>query len=50
MCVAGLCHVTILPCIAMRIYRGDCCGEQHNVSDIHSFYKIEYAGEVGVAK
>ena len=24
-CCFCLCHVTLVPCLAMRIYRGDCC-------------------------
>jgi len=39
-----LCHLAILPCIIMRIYRGDCCcSADHAEEDIRSFFRINYA-------
>mmetsp|Transcript_50477 Transcript_50477/g.113418 ORF Transcript_50477/g.113418 Transcript_50477/m.113418 type:complete len:288 (-) Transcript_50477:282-1145(-) len=43
-CCNLLCHLTILPCIVMRLYRGDCCLQSdHAEGDIRSFYRIQYA-------
>jgi len=43
-CINCLCHITIVPCILMRIYRGDCCGqEDHAEEDVRSFFRINYA-------
>ena len=42
-CCKVLCHLTILPCIVMRLYRGDCCcQEDHAESDIRSYFRINY--------
>ena len=43
-CVKLLCHITIVPCLLMRIYRGDCCcQEDHAEEDVRSFFRIHYA-------
>ena len=39
-CCWCLCHLTIIPCIAMRMYR-DCGG--HKETGIKSFFQIQYA-------
>ena len=42
-CINLLCHLTIVPCIIMRIYRGDCCcSADHAEADVRSFFKIQY--------
>ena len=42
-CCKVLCHLTILPCLVMRLYRGDCCcQEDHAESDIRSYFRINY--------
>ena len=42
-CICCLCHVTIIPCILMRLYRGDCpCQEHHAESDVRSTFRIHY--------
>ena len=43
-CCNLLCHLTIVPCLVMRIYRGDCCCQtDHAEGDIRSFFRIQYA-------
>ena len=43
-CCNCLMHVTIVPCILMRLYRGDCpCQTGHAESDIRSYFRINYA-------
>ena len=43
-CCYCLCHVTIVPCIIVRCYRGDCCcsGGGSAESDIRSYFQIQY--------
>lgn len=42
-CCRLLCHLTLVPCLLMRIYRGDCCcQEDHAEEDIRSFFRIQY--------
>ena len=42
-CIKVLCHITILPCILMRLYRGDCCcQEDHAEEDIRSLFRINF--------
>ena len=37
-------HVSIVPCILMRLYRGDCpCQTGHAEGDIRSYFRINYA-------
>ena len=40
-----LMHATIIPCIVMRCYRGDCSGQSgaHAEEDVRSFFRINYA-------
>jgi len=44
-CCNVLCHLTLLPCVVLRLYRGDCnCqGGGHKEEDIRSYFRIEYA-------
>lgn len=43
-CVKVLCHLTVVPCILMRLYRGDfCCQADHAEEDLRSFFRIPYA-------
>mmetsp|Transcript_33990 Transcript_33990/g.56251 ORF Transcript_33990/g.56251 Transcript_33990/m.56251 type:complete len:490 (-) Transcript_33990:227-1696(-) len=40
-----LCHLTLVPCILMRVYRGDCnCSghSEHAESDLRSYFRINY--------
>lgn len=37
-----LCHVTIIPCIVMRCYRGDCSSNGSQQQGIRSFFQIQY--------
>ena len=42
-CINALCHLTIVPCLVMRLYRGDCCcQEDHAEADLRSFFRITY--------
>ena len=46
-CCKLLCHLTIVPCLVMRLYRGDCgrcCGQaDHAEEDLRSYFRIQYA-------
>jgi hypothetical protein len=37
-----LCHLTIIPCIVMRCYRGDCSSEGSKEEAVRSMFKIQY--------
>ena len=40
-----LCHLTLIPCLVMRIYRGDCNCTGHSAhaeADLRSYFRIEY--------
>jgi len=42
-CCRLLCHLTIVPCLVMRLYRGDCCcQEDHAEDDLRSYFRIHY--------
>ncbi|EOD33500.1 hypothetical protein EMIHUDRAFT_229635 [Emiliania huxleyi CCMP1516] len=42
-CCRILCHLTLIPCLLMRIYRGDCCcHEDHAEEDVRSYFRINY--------
>ena len=42
--ISCLCHVTIVPCLLMRLYRGDTpCQTDHKEEDIRSYFQINYA-------
>jgi hypothetical protein len=42
-CCNCLMHVTIVPCILMRLYRGDCpCQTGHAENGIRSYFRINY--------
>ena len=42
-CCRILCHLTLVPCLLMRIYRGDCCcHEDHAEEDVRSYFRINY--------
>ena len=43
-CCNCLMHVSIVPCILMRLYRGDCpCQTGHAENNIRSYFRINYA-------
>ena len=42
-CCRILCHLTLVPCLIMRIYRGDCCcHEDHAEEGVRSYFRINY--------